>query len=507
VEISSLHHAAVIAPDLEAAQAFYGDLLGLRRRADRPDNGRPGLWFDAGDQQIHIILPGGPPQHFALRVANIDAAVGHLRAHGVEVPDPYGIGGLPRREGEAVQTILVDPFGNRIEIIQLVEYRTGGEVRAAVDQLAQADDIAAWTDASEKRGRLVPALLDALHDSRMFRLLLPTWLGGSQLHPATFVDAMEGLAAVDASTAWCVCQALGCSVSAAYLTPPVATEVFGPDRSVLAWGVDVGSQAVAVDGGYRLTGSWSYVSGIHHASWLGGDSRVVHDDGTPHLTPTGGPETLTLLFPVSAATIREVWNAVGLRATGTDSFSVSDLFVPQQYTLAREQPSRRQDWAPLYAFTHAAIFSSGFAGVALGIGRATLRRLEALAATKTPFRQGRALRDSPVVQAQIAVCEARLGAAESYLHSEVNDAWQETAGGHELSGRARTAIRLATSHAFSEAAAVTEIAYHAAGIDAVVVGRGFERPMRDMRTATQQFQGRDDHYEAVGRAILDGLVT
>ncbi len=500
-----MHHAAVIAPDLDAANAFYGDLLGLRRRADRPDNGRPGLWFDAGDQQIHIILPGGPPPHFALRVADIDAAVDHLRANGVEVPDPYGIGGLPRRDGEAVQTIFVDPFDNRVEIIQLADDHTGVEVRAAVDQLAHADDIEAWTDASERRGRLVPPLLDALHDARMFRLLLPKWLGGSQLDPATFVDVMEGLAAVDASTAWCVCQALGCSISAAYLTPHVATEIFGPDRSVLAWGIDVGSQAVAVDGGYRLTGNWSYVSGIHHATWLGGDTRVVHADGTPHLTPSGGPETLTLLFPVTAATIREVWNVVGLRATGTDSFSVRDLFVPQQYAVTREQPSKRHDWAPLYAFTHAATFSSGFAGVALGIGRATLRRLEALAATKTPTRQGRALRDSPVLQAQIAVCEARLGAARSYLHSAVNEAWQEAIGGNELGGRARTTIRLATSHAFSEAAAVSEIAYHAAGIDAVVVGQGFERLMRDMRTATQQFQGRDDHYEAVGRAILAGF--
>ena len=507
MDISGLHHAAVIAPDLEAADAFYGEVLGLRRRADRPDNGRPGLWFDAGDQQVHIILPGGPPQHFSLQVADIDAAVSRLRAHGVEVPDPYGIGGLPRCDGEAVQTIFVDPFDNRIEIIQLAEHRSDADVRVAVDRLAQADDITTWTDASEKRGRLVPPLLDALHVAGMFRLLLPTWLGGFQLDPATFVDVMERLAAVDASTAWCVGQALGCSISAAYLTPHVATEVFGPDRSVLAWGIDVGSHAVAVDGGYRLTGNWSYVSGIHHATWLGGDSRVVHADGTPHLTPTGAPQTLTLLFPVAAATVREVWNVVGLRATGTDSFSVQDLFVPEQYTLAREQPDQRHDRAPLYAFTHAATFSSGFAGVALGIGRAMLGRLEALVATKTPTRQGRALRDSPVVQAQLAVCEARLGAAHSYLQSAVNQAWQEAIGGHELSGRARAMIRLATSHAFTEAAAVTEIAYHAAGIDAVVVGQGFERLMRDMRTATQQFQGRDDHYEAVGRAILAGFDT
>ena len=63
-------------------------------------------------------------------------------------------------------------------------------------------------------------------------------------------------------------------------------------------------------------------------------------------------------------------------------------------------------------------------------------------------------------------------------------------------------IRLAASHAFTEAAAVADTAYHAAGVDAVFAGNGFERRLRDIRTATQQFQGRDEHYETVGRSIL-----
>jgi len=120
MRVLGVHHVAVEAEDLAAARAFYADLLGLPVRDDRPDGIRPGHWLDAGAQQVHIVLPEGVGNHVALEVDDIDAAVAELRAKGVDVPDPYGIGGLPRRPGEACQTQFRDPFGNRIELTQLV---------------------------------------------------------------------------------------------------------------------------------------------------------------------------------------------------------------------------------------------------------------------------------------------------------------------------------------------------------------------------------------------------
>src|ERR1700722_20401321 len=118
MDVAGLAHVAIVAPDLEAAQAFYGNLLGLQERTDRPRDGRPGHWMDIGDQQLHLILPGGPQNHFAIEVRDIDAAVAELRSKGIDIPDSYGIGGSERRAGEAAQSIFVDPFGNRVELIQ-----------------------------------------------------------------------------------------------------------------------------------------------------------------------------------------------------------------------------------------------------------------------------------------------------------------------------------------------------------------------------------------------------
>jgi alkylation response protein AidB-like acyl-CoA dehydrogenase len=244
------------------------------------------------------------------------------------------------------------------------------------------------------------------------------------------------------------------------------------------------------------------VSGIHHASWLGGSCRLFAPDGSPVRAETGRQQTITVLFPAHHAIIHPSWNVMGLRATGTDSFSVSDVFVPSRLAFAREDVSTRVDPAPLYGFGHASLYAAGFAAVVLGIAGGMLSNFVELAQKKTPLGRERALRDNPVVQVTVARCQARLLAARALLHIQVASAFDESKREGALSAGSMLAVRLAASHAFTEAAAVADTAYHAAGVDAVFAGNGFERRLRDIRTATQQFQGREEHYETVGRSML-----
>jgi len=128
-----------------------------------------------------------------------------------------------------------------------------------------APQIEACADQIERERRLVEPVLDALFEAGMFRLLLPRSLHGAEVDPVTFVTVIEEIAKADASTAWCLCQASGCSMSAAYLPPDVASDVFDKDpRSVLAWGPGPDARAIAVEGGYRVTGMWSFASAL---SW------------------------------------------------------------------------------------------------------------------------------------------------------------------------------------------------------------------------------------------------
>lgn len=112
----AVHHVSITVTDVDAAFAFYTDVLGLVPRLDRPDFGFGGAWLDAGGQQLHLV-EGRPPedrgQHFALRVADLDETVVELRGRGVEITDPNPAG--PTR-----QSFVHDPEGNLVELLETV---------------------------------------------------------------------------------------------------------------------------------------------------------------------------------------------------------------------------------------------------------------------------------------------------------------------------------------------------------------------------------------------------
>lgn len=363
--------------------------------------------------------------------------------------------------------------------------------------------IEACADRIEEERRLVPEVLDALFDAGLFRLLLPQSLDGGEVGPVTFVEVLEAVAAADASTAWCLCQASGCSTVAAYLHPEVAREVFGRDRrAVLAWGPLTDTRAVAVDGGYRVTGTWSFASGCRHATWLGGHCAIVEADGNPRRRPDGSHEVRTLLVPAAAATLADVWHVSGLRGTGSDAYSVSDLFVPREYTVSRDDPAERRHPGLLYCLPSGSFYAAGFAAVALGIGRATLDAFVELARDKTPRGAHCALRDSAVIQSQVARAEAQLRAARYFLVGSLDEIWQDVGRSGALTLDQRMRIRLASTHAIHEAKEAVSTAYHAAGSSAIFTASAFERRFRDVHAVTQQMQGRQAHFETVGRFLL-----
>src|SRR5215469_10025640 len=157
--------------------------------------------------------------------------------------------------------------------------------------------IAAAADEIEALTELPTQVLDALHEAALFRTLLPRAFGGDETEPVIFAQMMEIIARADASTAWRIGQASGCSMVAAYLTPEVAQEIWGRDaRAVLAWGAGPPGMARVVDGGYHVTGSWAFTSGGRHATWLGGHCRIQERDGTLRCGPDGEVIDRTMLF-------------------------------------------------------------------------------------------------------------------------------------------------------------------------------------------------------------------
>jgi indole-3-acetate monooxygenase len=375
-----------------------------------------------------------------------------------------------------------------------------------LDYLRRAHELGPELEAAgediERRRELPEAIVEALIERGLFRLLLPRALGGAELRPAAYVVVIEEIAKHDASTAWCLGQACGCTMTSAYLDPDVAREIFGGKRGIVAWGPPGPAEARAVPGGYRLTGTWSFASGSHHATWLGAHVAILTPDGTPQLRPDGGPVVRTLLFPKASAKFADIWHVVGLRGTGSDSYTVTDLFVSEKYTVLRDAAVKPCQPGLLYAFSSSNMYASGFAGVALGIARGALDAFVELARDKIPRGARRTLRDNNVVQAQVSQSEARLCGARAFLLGSLDEIWREVSGSGRLTTDHNVTIRLASTWAIHQAREVVDMAYHAAGATAIFESNPFERRFRDIHTVIQQYQGRQAHFETVGQALL-----
>src|SRR5258707_4568392 len=171
--------------------------------------------------------------------------------------------------------------------------------------------IARDADEIERTRRLTPAVTSALIENGLYRSLLPQSAGGAEAPIESFMQMQEEIAKADASTAWCLGQCSVCAMTAAYLDPETANEIFGPLDGILAWGA-IAREAQVVPGGYRITGRWDFASGSRQASWLGAHVRVVEADGTKRCKPDGAPEVRTILFPLTSATMYDVWDVIGL---------------------------------------------------------------------------------------------------------------------------------------------------------------------------------------------------
>lgn len=379
-------------------------------------------------------------------------------------------------------------------------------VRPPSDAASRARALAPLLQAAAPRieaGRRLPDdVLAALHGAGLFRTLLPRAYGGEELDPASHVLMLEEVAAADASTAWCIGQGTGCSMAAAYVEPAVARDIWGDDpRAVLAWGMG-GAVARVVEGGFRVSGRWQFASGHGHAAWMGGHCRVQEPDGTIRLGPDGEPVERTMLFRHDAAAWTAAWDVIGLRGTGSDTYAVEDLFVPEAYSLRRDTDAERRVDAPLYRFSTTHLYASGFAGVSLGIARGLLDAFVALARDKTPRASAATLRDSAAVQRQTAEAVATLRSARAFLLETLRECWDHTRNGGRLTLDRRAAIRLAATSAIHRAREVGDWAYAGAGATAIFESQPFERRFRDLHAAGQQVQGRASHLEEVGRHLL-----
>ena len=358
--------------------------------------------------------------------------------------------------------------------------------------------IASASDETELQRRVPPELVAVLRSAGLYRMLVPRSAGGAELTLREFAEVIEEVAKWDASTAWCMSQNSGiCGVSG-YMPPQGLKEVFGDRDGIVSWG-NGPSTALKVSGGYQLNGRWFFSSGIHNAVWAGAHNAPVVDEAQdPVFDSTGSQVYATMFFPVEDIELIDAWQVSGLRGTGSDTYTVTDLFVPDHH-VALDDPTEP---GPLYRFNTTNIFSIGFASVALGIARSMQQAVQELAISKSPRGYEDSLASQQHAQIRLAEAEGTLRSTRVFLLEEADRLYQKVSASDELDLETRIDLRLVTTYTIRRSAEVVDNAFQMAGSSAIFNDKGFERRFRDMHAVTQHLQARDDHYERVGRFLL-----
>lgn len=372
--------------------------------------------------------------------------------------------------------------------------------------LALEPTIRAAADQIERDGRLPDALVRAISEAGIFRMMVPKSLGGQEVDPITQLDVLEIIARGDGSTGWVTAIASGTAWTLAFLPPETAAEILADPHAIIVGTLAApsGGRAVEVDGGYRLSGRWPFGSGCKHASWL--ISRtVVFEGDTPKLDANGQPVTRVLVFPANQATILDTWHVSGLNGSGSNDYTVDDIFVPAVRSFGLTGEPAFHD-SPLYL---GRFFLLAHGAHGLGIARAAV---DALTGTVRDKRQTGAggdafVRDRPDIQLAVAQAEALVRGARAYLWETTRQVWDEACTTGAISPENRALARLANSAAFESAVRAVDLAYSAGGGSAIYHKSPLQRYFRDMHTVSQHSVVAPSSFTQIGQALLAQSAT
>ncbi len=220
-----------------------------------------------------------------------------------------------------------------------------------------------------ERLRVVPeASIKELEATGFFRMLQPRRFDGLEADPVDFYTAVRDIAGACGSTGW---------VSSVLGVHPWQVALFADEAQQAVWGSDTHvrlsssyaptGKATIVDGGYLLSGKWSFSSGCDHASWVLLGGLVFNAEGNV-------VDFKTFMVPREQYQIVDVWHTVGLRGTGSNDIVVEETFIPEAFTLSMSDtgrcygPGQEQNSAELYKLPFHSIFTTTICTPIIGMG-------------------------------------------------------------------------------------------------------------------------------------------
>ncbi|SDH12979.1 acyl-CoA dehydrogenase family protein [Nonomuraea jiangxiensis] len=346
--------------------------------------------------------------------------------------------------------------------------------------------------AAEAQGRLTTPVVDALHEAGLFDIWVPAPLGGAELSPRELLDVFEELSYADPSTGWVVmATTLENGTAGAYLGDDAVERIFrGPRTPLIAGQGTRPGTAVREDGGFRLSGQWSFASGMPHAQY-------AHSLATVEGTVEGTDEARIFITPIEDVEMLGNWDVLGLRATGSIDYAIHGVFVPESWThvATEDEPLRGGAVYRLGVLDQSLICHSGWA---LGVGRRLLDELVRYAGARAG-RPGQ-IADSDAFHTDFARAEAGFRAARALVHQTWADTERTLDSGRHLDVREETMVRLALNHITWTAAEVARFVYASGGTSALRDGL-IQRLFRDVHAGTAHISSGPRLLKECGREL------
>ncbi|TVT24102.1 acyl-CoA dehydrogenase family protein [Amycolatopsis acidiphila] len=366
---------------------------------------------------------------------------------------------------------------------------------------AVAPEVRALAAEAQRLGRLPDETIRLLDEAGLHKVLAPRSRGGHQASIETFNGVMEELGKACGSTAWVASIYNGNMYMLTAFSEAANDEVYANEYPKLAQSFTPNGQAIPADGGYRLSGTWRFCSGQHHAQWAIFLSLILDGDKAP--------EPAMFLVPKQDCTVADDWQVSGLTGTGSNTISVNDKFVPAHRVVRPAAPELGQppsaDFAdPFFQIPTIPLFIAGSVGAPLGLAGEALslfrERIHKRGITYTSYTRAA---DAPITHFQLSEACMKFDEARFHAQRAAQTAMKLTDGPLDLEERVR--IRGDLAWTVNLCREVVDIAQRASGASAIHLKDPLQRIVRDIQAlSVHAFLVHSTSAELYGR-VLAGL--
>jgi 3-hydroxy-9,10-secoandrosta-1,3,5(10)-triene-9,17-dione monooxygenase len=332
-----------------------------------------------------------------------------------------------------------------------------------------------------ERARVVPeASVKELEEAGFFRMLQPRQYDGLESDPVDFFTAVRDIAGACGSTGW-IASVLG--------VHPWQVALFDEEAQRAVWGEDTSTRlsssyaptgkAIVADGGFTLSGKWSFSSGCDHATWVLLGGLVFDQEGQV-------VDFRTFLLPREKYQIVDVWNVVGLRGTGSNDIVVEETFIPEAFTLSMGDtgrcfgPGQAVNDSDLYKLPFHSLFTTTISTPIIGMAcGAYAEHVEMQQKRVRAAYAGEKANLDPFAAVRIARASSEIDAAWALTMNNIRDEQAHVTRGEKIPLGLRLKVRRDQVLGTQRAIDAIDDLFEASGGRALAEGTYLQRAWRD----------------------------